>query len=158
AGRADDASVTVPAGATTTLDQRPAVEQAFENYMTMVKRLYGAPEPTDPEIGQRTAGAERQAFEATLAKYRARRLVVRTGPQARQTILSSKINGSTAMLKVCFVGQSGIYDATTGVAKQPMAIVTEPAVVTLTFEEGTWKVSHVRSGGHPVKGVSTCAS
>jgi hypothetical protein len=155
-GDAGGTSVTL--APTTTLDPKPAVEQAYRDYVVMLNRLGAAPDPTDPEIGQRTTGRARVAFEANLAKYKAEGTVIKVGPQDRQTITSNRVDGGTAALVVCFVDQSGAYDATTGAVKQPETITTQSAAVALTLEDGAWKVSLVRLIGDPVEGVSDCAS
>ncbi len=46
--------------------------------------------------------------------------MIRGGPDDNQTILSVSVDGDTATLSVCYVDQSGVYDAATGAELVPM--------------------------------------
>jgi hypothetical protein len=141
---------------TTTLGPRAAVEQAYKAFNAMVVRLGAAPDPDDHEIGQRATGTTRTTYVKALTDLRARGTVLRVGPEDRQTVLSTAVHGPTATMSVCYVGQSGEYDAATGKAIAPVKTTTTPLSVTMTREDGAWKVSRVRFVGEPTEGVSTC--
>ena len=152
----DPPSRTSAASTTTRIDSEREVEDAFRAFVEMVARVDLAPDPDDPEIATRTTGATRSTFTKAVADRKANGTIVKTGPQDRQTIRSTSIKGDTATMSVCYVGQTGVYDAETGAVKQPMSTTTTPLAVTLTREDGAWKVSRVSFEGAAKKGVTEC--
>ena len=144
------------ASTTTTADPKGEVEQAFRAFNTMVDRLEQAPDPDDPEIARVTTGVTRTNFERSLAKRKTDGVIVKIGPQARQTVRSTTVSGNTATMSVCFVDQSGTFDAATGAPRSPMQITANPSSVLLVREDGVWKVSRVRQVGESKPGASSC--
>jgi hypothetical protein len=144
---------------TTPITSEAEVESAYRRYLAMVDRVYLAPNPADPEIAQLTTGDVRDNLEQSFADLQAKGSVYRVGPEDRQTVLSTAIDGKTATLSVCYVGQSGEYDAATGAELQPMQIFTTLDAVTVLREQGAWKVSHVgNKQGDAWQGVHDCAA
>ena len=85
----------------------------------------------------------RANLERSFADDQARGVVLRTGPYDEQTILSAAVDGDAATLSVCYVGQSGVYDAATGAEVVPMEVVTTLDRVDMVRETGVWKVRFV---------------
>jgi hypothetical protein len=136
-----------PTDTTTTLDADDAAEeevrQAYRDFLAMAFRVAEAPDPADPEIAQRATGETRASLERVATRDRDRGVVIKGGPDDQQTILSVSVDGDTATLSVCYVGQSGVYDATTGAELVPMETVTTLDTVEMLREDGAWKVQSV---------------
>ena len=145
-----------PGTTTATADPRAGVETAYRNFLRMVARLDGAPDPDDPEIAARATGNTRTTFVRTLTERRAEGRIVKLGPQDHQTILSADVVGDTATLSVCHVDHSGTFDAATGAVLHEMTVTTSRTSVTLVREQGQWKVSHVRREGATRPGAARC--
>jgi len=157
-GDSDD-KATQPATTTTTITPEAEVESAYRDFIDMVARLTLAPDPLDPEIAQRTTGEARANFESALTDLQARGTLIRGGAEDRQSILSAAVNGNTATLSVCYVGQSGEYDALTGAEIQPMRIYTTLDTVSLIQDEGIWKVASEGNAETDMwEGVHDCAA
>jgi len=142
----DDASSDPPATSTTPDPDEAAeeeVRQAYRDFLEMAFRVAANPDPADPEIATHSTGDTRARLEEAAAHDQARGVVVRGGPEDSQTILSTSVDGDTAVLSVCYVGQSGVYDTTTGAELVPMEIITTLDRVELVREAGTWKVRSV---------------
>jgi hypothetical protein len=138
---------TDPPATSTTVDPDEAAEeevrQAYRDFLEMAFRVAANPDPADPGIATHSTGAARTSLEEAAAQDRARGVVIHGGPEDSQTILSTSVDGDTAVLSVCYVGQSGAYDAATGAELVPMEIITTLDRVELLREAGTWKVRSV---------------
>jgi hypothetical protein len=143
----DDDDADPPPDPTTTLDRQAQAEedvrQAYRDFLAMVARVSAAPDPSDPGLAEHATGDVRANLEQSLADDLARGIVIRTGPEDEQTILSASVDGDAATLSVCYVGQSAEYDAATGAALAPMQIVTTLDRVDMVRESGSWKVRFV---------------
>jgi len=157
-GDSDD-KATPTATTTTTITPEAEVESAYRDFIDMVNRVYLAPDPADPEIAEHATGQTRANFEKTLTDLQARGTVYRGGPDDRQTILATSVTGDSAKMSVCYVGQSGEYDAATGAEVQPMRTFTTLDTVTLFRERGEWKVSSETNAPTGMwEGVDDCAA
>ena len=157
----DDASTDPPA-TSTTLDPDEAsedeVRQAYRDFLEMAFRIAEAPDPNDPEIAQRATGDARGRIEQSAAEDQARGVVVRGGPDNKQTILTTTVAGDSARLTVCFVDHAGVFDAATGAEIEPMTTTTRLGTIDLLREDGTWKVNLVEAQeGKEWDGVHDCS-
>jgi hypothetical protein len=142
---------------TTTLSPEQEVEQAYKDFIAMVTRIYLAPDPNDPEIAERSTGEARANFEATLMRMQSEGTVIRIGQEDRQTILSTAISGDSATLSVCFVDQSGTFDAATSAEVEAMRTVTTLDETTLLRQGGMWRVSRITNQpGNMWEGEYSC--
>jgi hypothetical protein len=157
--QADDNSKSA-ASATTTVppDVEAEVEAAYLAYLAMVERLIQAPAVDDPEIMMRATGAAADDLRSSLAEHIANGTLVRIGPATSQTILSIERSGDQATLRVCFVDESGTYDAATGAEVEAMTINTSIDTARLERLDGTWRVSlrTIPGPDEHWEGVSTC--
>jgi hypothetical protein len=138
-----------PTDTSTTLDAEAAAEeevrQAYRDFLAMTFRNAEAPDPADPAIAEHATGDVRANLERAAARDRDRGIVIRGGPEDRQTILTVSVDGETATLSVCYVDQSGVYDAATGAELVPMEIVTTLDTVGMVRESGAWKVRSIEN-------------
>ena len=117
-----------PTDTSTTLDAEAAAEeevrQAYRDFLAMTFRVPTRPTRPIPTIAEHATGDVRANLERVAARDRERGIVIRGGPEDNQTILSVSVDGDTATLSVCYVDQSGVYDAATGAELVPMETVT----------------------------------
>jgi hypothetical protein len=157
--QADDNSKSA-ASATTTVppDVEAEVEAAYRAYNAMVFRLLLAPDPYDPELPERAAGASLDRLVAALTELVETGDVARYGPTRSLTILTIEVAGDEATLRACSVDESGRFDAATGAEVVPMYVATIIDTVSLERRDGVWRVSAVKNPAPDERweGVSTC--
>jgi hypothetical protein len=159
---AGDGESADPPATSTTVDPDEAVKeevrQAYRDFLKMAFRIAEAPDPNDPEIALRATGDARGRIEQSAADDQARGVVVRGGPDNQQTILTTTVTGDAARLNVCFVDNSGVFDAATGEEIEPMTTTTRLGTIDLVRESGGWKVSLVETQeGKVWDGVHDCS-
>ncbi len=148
-----------PPTTTTTLSAEAEAEQAYRDFVAMTHEVYLSPDPQDPRIAEHATGGAKATFETTLIRMQAEGLVYRVGEHDKLTVLSTTIEGDTAILTVCYVDHSGSFDRATGAEIQPMRVTTSLSTVNLQRGPDGWLVSSVHDDPDKTwEGEYTCGA
>lgn len=100
-------------------------------------------DPNHPELSATATGAQleqvRRAFLARLAGGEVIRGRIDTYPQ-----LAGPVQGMTAVVADCYVDDSHLFDAGTGVQKDDPAVVTQQVRAEMILIESSWRVAAIR--------------
>jgi hypothetical protein len=129
-------SSTEPGTSSTTPSPEDEVEAAYLAYWDMAVRLAQAPNPDDPEIGERASGLARGNLIDGLTTLRTANQRTEPGERYGHGVLSIQVDqaGGTAVLEDCAVDESRLVDVATG------ELVTEGTTTT------HWRVHLVHDG------------
>jgi hypothetical protein len=140
----------------TTRTPESEVEDAYSAYSEMFTRLLAAPDPDDPEIQRRTAGAAAASLTDNLTTLRALGRAVRFGENYRYELLSVDITGDEAVARECVVDDATVVEVATGEPVDPAPVATVLNRVTLQFDRRAWRVSGIdQENGW--EGIGECA-
>ena len=100
-------------------------------------------DPKHPDLAATATGAQldqvRRAFLARLAGGEVIRGRIEPHPK-----LAGPVQGSTAVVADCYVDDSHLFDAASGVQKDDPAVLTHQVRADMTLVESTWKVAAIR--------------
>lgn len=150
---ADDTSPTTDR-TTTTVAPEAQVEAAYLAYRDMVTRLLQAPDPADPEIGERTTDRNEEFLVDRLRTLLEQDQELRFGPQHTYEVVSVSIEGDEATVRDCTVDDAQTVSATSG-AVVSEGTTTELLEATLRRSDGQWRVATIDGLGH-WEGAVTC--
>lgn len=151
---------TTTVASTTTLSPEQQAEAdvraAYDAYWVMSERLAAAPDPQDPEIGERATGTAATTLTDHLSTLSAQRRAVQFGEDYAHEILAVEVgdDGTSAVLSDCYVDHSSEVDAQTGDVVRE-ATFTNRFEVTLALDAGAWKVAQIERLAN-WEGVTTC--
>lgn len=110
---AEDSSTT--AKPTTTAPSVEAeVEAAYLAYWDMAERLAQAPDPSDPEINERSTGRVRDELVDNLTTMRTQGQRIEFGPSNGHDVVNVDIDGTAATVSDCVVDEGVQIDDATG--------------------------------------------
>jgi hypothetical protein len=126
----------------TTVSPEAEVKTAYLAFWDMFVRLAQAPDPSDPEIAQRSSGETLRKVVDGLTALRDSNQRSEFGPHYQHQVLSVDVEGGdTAVLRDCAVDDSRRVDASSGDIVEE-AVVTELSEVTLIRGTTGWLVDH----------------
>jgi hypothetical protein len=135
---ADDTSPTTDR-TTTTVSPEAEVEAAYLAFWDMAVRLAESPNPDDPEIAQRASGDALADLVNGLRALQSQNQHSEFGPEYGHEVLSTEIDGETAIVEDCAVDDSKIVNVETGeIAVE--GVGTQRLSVTLRRSDGDWVV------------------
>jgi hypothetical protein len=126
---------------TTTVED--AVREAYEAFLAMLRRLTTTTvDPHDPELASRAVDPTLSALRTNLTTWRTEGQIWIPGDQTRHVIESVVLDGDTATVTACLVGndvlvESGANDV------QPRAPDAARDKVTMVNQGGEWLVQYV---------------
>ena len=137
----DDASS--DGGAAT--DVRAGAQSAYVAYQTMFERLVIDPNADDPEIAERTSGAELDHVVGTLTDFESRNQAVEFGTLHKHNVYDVKVDaaGDAATVLDCFVSDARVVNATSRRILRGDPESGTASLVTATVvrsSDGTWRV------------------
>jgi hypothetical protein len=139
---------------TTTLSPEAEVEAAYLAYRDMVTRLLQAPDPDDPELGERTTDPNRAFLVDRLRALVQQGQRLRFGPDYEYDVLAVSIDGDQATVRECTVDDAQTVAATSGEVLSE-GVTTELLEATLRRNSGKWRVTTVDGIEH-WEGAVTC--
>lgn len=124
-------------------DAATAAQEAYVAYQAMFERLVITPDPDDPEIEERTSGAERDHVVEVLTTYDAGGLAVEFGTRHAHHVYDVSVDGDTATVLDCFVSDTRVVDEASRAVVRRDPEGGTPYVVTATVVRGDdgWTVS-----------------
>jgi len=126
----------------TTLSQEDQVEAAYLAFWDMFVRLAQAPDPSDPEIPERSSGEIRQMLVDGLTMLQSLNRHSEFGPAYRHEVISVALqNDGTALVRDCAVDDSRLVESDTGQVVEE-GVVTELSEVTLIHGGLGWQADH----------------
>lgn len=132
---------TTPAeSTTTTLSPEAEVEAAVMAHDAMLVRLLQAPDPSDPEIAQRSTGSSRAEAESGFAQLVALGQHGMPGPNMGVAVLTTEVSGDHATVETCEVDDGALIDTATGDILDD-EVVTRLVTISLERVDGVWLVS-----------------
>jgi hypothetical protein len=90
------------------------VEAAYLAYWDMAERLAQAPDPSDPEIDERSTGRVRDELVDNLTTMRTQGQRIEFGPSNVHEVVSVDIDGTAATVSDCVVDEGVQIDDATG--------------------------------------------
>jgi hypothetical protein len=102
-GTTTSTSETTIASTTTTQDPEAEVEAAYLAYWEMQRRLAEAPNPSDPEVRQRTTGPALDKLVDSLTTMRSMGQTLRFGPRYSHKMTSVDLQADRATVRDCAV-------------------------------------------------------
>jgi hypothetical protein len=142
---ADDLPSSTPTASTSppTTTVEDAVREAYEAFLAMLRRLTTTTvDPHDPELASRAVDPTLSALRTNLTTWRTEGQIWIPGDQTRHVIESVVLDGDTATVTACLVGndvlvESGANDV------QPRAPDAARDKVTMVNHGGDWLVQYV---------------
>jgi hypothetical protein len=150
----DDDSDSTSDRTTTTVSPETEVETAYLAFADMGARLLQAPDPGDPEIGERTTGTAMTEFIAGLRSLQDAGLEYQLGSEYSHDVRSVRLTGDNAALDVCVVDDSKQVNAATGEVTAEGA-TTVRWTVEMRRENGAWLVAKITEDDVQ-EGVTEC--
>jgi hypothetical protein len=152
----DDASTTTGPSETTstTLSAEDEVEDAYLAFAEMGARLLQAPDPTDPEIAERSTGQAQSDLVDGLTTLRSMDQHYELGPDYGHDVLNIDVEGDQAVLDVCVVDDSWLLDSTGNTVAQGTTSVRWD--VQAVRADDVWRVATITEQDVQ-QGVTECA-
>lgn len=140
---ADDTSPTTDR-TTTTVSPEAEVEAAYLAYWDMFVRLTQDPDPSDPEIVERTSGDALQKLSQGLSNLRDQQQRAGFGPLYAHDVLSVEIVGQQSMVRDCAIDDSHLVDVATGETLDG-DVATDLWEATMVRRNDEWLVDSIES-------------
>ena len=126
-------------------DEADAARTAYVGYQTMFERLVIEPDSDDPEIADRTSGAELNHVVDTLTGFEGQNLAVEFGSLHEHHVYDVDVDasGDSATVLDCFVSDARVVNATTRSTLRGDPEGGTASLVTATVvhsSDGTWRV------------------
>ena len=126
-------------------DATAGAQSAYVAYQTMFERLVIDPDADDPEIDQRTSGAELDHVVGTLTDFESRNQAVEFGSLHKHNVYDVKVaaDGDAATVLDCFVSDARVVNATSRRILRGDPESGTASLVTATVvrsSDGTWRV------------------
>jgi hypothetical protein len=118
------------------------VRAAYDAYRRMSERLAAAPDPEDPEIDQRVAGAARDKLLDSLTTMQAHQERIEFGPANSHRVAEVVVEGSTATLTDCIVDEGVRISDLTG-ERTEFPATAGLFVVTMESGNSGWLVTSI---------------
>jgi hypothetical protein len=141
ASKASSTSVASPTSpSSSAVDPRADAQAALDAYWLMIKRLYMAPDPQDPEIAQRAVDPSAAAIRDLLTTRRAQDQVAQYDgvPYSVSTTVTSA-SGTEASFSGCIVDGGRLVVATSGEVVDDK-VTTSRVSGSMVLDAGIWKV------------------
>jgi hypothetical protein len=154
--RTTTSSTTSTSAPTTTTSPEDAVKAAYLAYWKMADRLFGAPDPDDPELSELAVEPLLSKLKDQLSTKRSEghRYIVSAGRRNDHVVLSVSVDDGSGEISDCFVDGRTEVDSSNGVVDN--AVATKLAQATLALDGMHWKVKDVQFV-QETEGVSGCA-
>jgi hypothetical protein len=141
-GPTTSTSETTIASTTTTQDPEAEVEAAYLAYWEMNKRLSEAPDPDDPELGERATGTALDKLVESLTTMRAAGERFVFGPEYSHLVESVEVSDDNATIRDCAIDDAIVENNRTG-AREELGVSTALLEASLVFTDHGWLVSTI---------------
>ena len=141
AGTTTSTSDTTIASTTTTQDPEAEVEAAYLAYWEMQQRLAEAPNPSDPEVRQRTTGPALDKLIDSLTTMRSMGQTLRFGPRYSHKVTSVDLQDDRATVRDCAVDDGA--RVTENGEETSLQLSTSLLETTLVDQGGDWLVQSI---------------
>lgn len=142
-------STTASSSTTATSTTAPSVDEAvLASYRAFWDAYLAAADPMDPEhplLAERATGRQLETLQKAFLALKAGGEVIRGTLDLAPRVVS--VLGNTATVRDCYLDNTGVYDAATGVRKDTSSGVRHLATASLELIDGTWKVSTLTKEG-----------
>jgi hypothetical protein len=126
---------------TTTTSPEAEVEAAYLAFADMGARLLQDPDPSDPEIDERTTGQAKEGLVASLQSLSDARLRFEIGPDYSHDVEAVDLNGDDAVLDVCVIDDSKQVDDSGQVTAE--GVTTVDWTVEMQRDDDMWLVADI---------------
>jgi hypothetical protein len=140
-GTTTSTSETTIASTTTTQDPDAEVEAAYLAYWEMQQRLAEAPNPSDPEVRQRTTGPALDKLIDSLTTMRSMGQTLRFGPRYSHKVTSVDLQDDRATVRDCAVDDGA--RVTENGEETSLQLSTSLLETTLVDQGGDWLVQSI---------------
>jgi hypothetical protein len=121
-------------------DPKADAQRALDAYWAMLKRLYGAPDPSDPELTQRAVDPSLSAIRDLLTTRKAIGQVVQyDGATYHVDTTVTSASNDAATFSGCIVDGARLVDSHTGAVLNDK-VTTSRIQGSLVLDGGAWKV------------------